>query len=252
MSNSNPQVARGFMKGFKDGIPVALGYIPIALACSIAGIQAGLGIKLTELLGTMVFSGSGQKAAIDLFVSGETAVIMYALTLFVVNCRYMLFAISIAQRFDPNMKTWQRVLFGILNTDEIFGVAMKEKGTLESSYLIGLGTSPYIGFFVGTTLGAIATDFLPVSLRSVLGIMLYAMFIAIIVPSAKKSKAVTTVVLIALGLSAVMECIPAVKAHLEASWIIIICAVVTSLIGALLFPMKEGEKTLEEKEAEER
>ena len=242
MANTSPQTApRGFMRGFKDGIPVALGYIPIALACAISAIQAGLSVGVSELLGAMVFTGSGQQAAINLLKGGTTAIWLYALTIFVVNCRYILFAISIAQRFDPKMKTWQRVLFGVLNTDEIFGVAMKEKGTLEPSYLLGLGTSPYLGFLLGTTLGAVATDLLPVAIRPALGIMLYAMFIAIIVPSAKKSRPVLAVVCIALLLSFIMECIPAIKAVLDSSWIIIICAIVTSLIGAFLFPIKDQE-----------
>ena len=252
MANTSPQTTtRGFMRGFKDGIPIALGYIPIALACAISAIQAGLSVGVSELLGAMVFTGSGQQAAINLLKGGTTAIWLYALTIFVVNCRYILFAISIAQRFDPKMKTWQRVLFGVLNTDEIFGVAMKEKGTLEPSYLLGLGTSPYLGFLLGTILGAVATDLLPAAIRPALGIMLYAMFIAIIVPSAKKSRPVLVVVCIALLLSFIMECIPAIKVVLDSSWIIIICAIVTSLIGAFLFPIKDDQEAPETKGVEE-
>lgn len=240
MENCVPQTKpRGFMKGFKDGVPIALGYIPVSIACAISAIKAGLSIGVSELLGAVLFTGTGQQAAINLLKGGETAIIMYAITLFVINCRYMLFSISIAQRFEKDMKLWQKILFGILNSDEIFGFAMKEQGMLEPSYLLGLGTSPYIGFFVGTTVGSLVTDLLPASVSSALGIILFAMFIAIIVPAAKESKSVRMVVLIALILSLVMECIPAVKAYLDASWIIIICAIVTSLIGAWLFPIKE-------------
>ncbi|MBQ2672087.1 MAG: AzlC family ABC transporter permease [Clostridia bacterium] len=230
---------KGFMKGFKDGMPIALGYIPISIACAISAIKAGLSFGVSELLGAVLFTGTGQQAAINLLKGGETAIIMYAITLFVINCRYMLFAISIAQRFEKGMKLWQKILFGILNTDEIFGFAMKEKGTLNPSYLLGLGTSPYIGFFVGTTVGSLVTDLLPASISSALGIILFAMFIAIIVPAAKESKSARGVIFIALALSVVMECVPAIKVYLDASWIIIICAIATSLIGAWLFPIKE-------------
>lgn len=230
---------KGFMKGFKDGMPIALGYIPITIACAIMAIKAGLSMGVSELLGSALYSSTGQKAAIDLLKGGETSIIMYMITLFVINCRYVLFSISIAQRFEKDMKPWQKILFGILNTDEIFGFAMKEKGALSPSYLIGLGTSPYIGFFIGTTIGSLVTDLLPVSVSSALGIILFAMFIAIIVPAAKESKSIRFVVFIALVLSVVMECIPAIKAYLDASWIIIICAIVSSLVGAWLFPIKE-------------
>lgn len=230
---------KGFMKGFKDGMPIALGYIPISIACAISAIKAGLSFGVSELLGAVLFTGTGQQAAINLLKGGETAIIMYAITLFVINCRYMLFAISIAQRFEKGMKLWQKILFGILNTDEIFGFAMKEKGTLSPSYLLGLGTSPYIGFFVGTTVGSLVTDLLPASISSALGIILFAMFIAIIVPAAKESKSARGVIFIALALSVIMECVPTIKVYLDASWIIIICAIATSLIGAWLFPIKE-------------
>lgn len=230
---------KGFMKGFKDGMPIALGYIPISIACAISAIKAGLSFGVSELLGAALFTGTGQQAAINLLKGGETAIIMYAITLFVINCRYMLFAISIAQRFEKGMKLWQKILFGILNTDEIFGFAMKEKGTLSPSYLLGLGTSPYIGFFVGTTVGSLVTDLLPASISSALGIILFAMFIAIIVPAAKESKSARGVIFIALALSVIMECVPTIKVYLDASWIIIICAIATSLIGAWLFPIKE-------------
>ena len=230
---------KGFIKGFKDGIPIALGYIPISIACAIVAIKAGLSIGISELLGSVLYTSTGQKAAIDLLKGGETAIIMYMVTLFVINCRYVLFSISIAQRFEKGMKLWQKVLFGLLNTDETFGFAMKEKGSLSPFYLLGLGTSPYIGYFIGTTIGALVTDLLPASISSALGIILFAMFIAIIVPAAKESKSIRFVVFVALVLSVVMECIPVIKAHLDASWIIITCAIVTSLIGAWLFPIKE-------------
>lgn len=231
----------GYIKGFKDGIPIGLGYIPVSIACGIAACKAGLSFGVSQIMGMLLYTASGQMAAVNLLKGGETAVIMYALTMFVMNCRYLLFSMSIAQKFDKSMNTFERVAFGLLNTDEIFGVAMKEKGDLKAPYLFGLATVPYFGFMIGNAIGSFSTGLLPQPVSSALGIIIFAMFIAIIVPPAKESKPVMAVVLMALAASIILECIPVVTAHLTAGWIIIICAIVTSVIGALLFPIEEEE-----------
>lgn len=232
----------GFMKGLKDGLPVGLGYIPISLACGISAVKVGLPLKLVALLSALIYSGSGQMAAQTLYAALETSILMYALNIFIINCRYVLFSISIAQRFDKSMGTLQRILFGFLNTDEIYVVAMKQRGELGASYLFGLATIPYIGFFFGNVMGVLFTNFLPESVISALGIMIYAMFIALIIPPAKHSKPVAIVTTIALVLSFVMECIPAIKANIKPGLIIVICAVVTATIGAIAFPIKQEEE----------
>lgn len=230
------------MKGFKDGIPIGLGYIPASIACGFAAVQTGMSAWMAQFMSMAIYTASGQLAALNLFSGGETAAIMYALTLLIMNCRYILFSITIAQKFDKSMGTLQRIGFGLLNTDEIFGVAMQQKGKLGASYLFGLATVPYIGFVIGNAVGCFTTDLLPAAVSAALGIVVYAMFISIIVPPAKKSKPVLVVVLMALGMSVILECIPAIKAHLSAGWTIIICAVVTSLAGAVLFPIEESKE----------
>lgn len=232
----------GYMKGFKDGIPIGLGYIPASMACGFAAVQSGIGAWMAQFMSMAIYTASGQLAAINLFSGGETAAIMYALTLLVMNCRYILFSITIAQKFDKSMGTLQRLGFGLLNTDEIFGFAMQQKGKLGASYLFGLATVPYLGFVIGNALGCFTTGLLPKSVLAALGIVVYAMFISVIVPPAKKSKPVLVVVLMALTLSAVLECIPVIKNALGSAWIIIICAVATSLIGAVLFPVEDKEE----------
>ncbi len=234
------------MKGFKDGIPIGLGYIPASIACGFAAVQTGISAWMAQFMSMAIYTASGQLAALNLFSGGETAAIMYALTLLIMNCRYILFSITIAQKFDKSMGTLQRIGFGLLNTDEIFGVAMQQEGELGASYLFGLATVPYIGFVVGNAIGCFTTGLLPASVSAALGIVVYAMFISIIVPPAKKSKPVLVVVLMALFMSIILECIPVMKAHLSAGWTIIICAVVTSLAGAVLFPVEVEENKEEE------
>lgn len=244
-----------YRRGLKEGIPAGFGYLPVSMACGVSACKAGIAFGMSQFMSISMYTASGQAAAINLLMGGETAVFMFALTLFVMNCRYLLLSLSIAQRFDGSMGTIQRILFGLLNTDETFGIAMKSKGKLNFSYLIGLVIPPYIGFLIGNAAGCLLNDILPKSISSALGIVLFAMFIGIIVPPARDSKPVLTVTIIALTISFILECIPFIKQHLTAGWIIILCAVITSLIGAILFPVEDkdeksnnDDKLIEEKE----
>lgn len=244
---SNSSTKGEYLRGLKDGIPIGLGYIPVSIACGVAASKAGISALASELMTFLIYSGSGQATVTNLFEGGEVSILMYIITLFVMNCRYMLFSFSLSQRLSPTIKFHEKMLIGILNTDEVFGVAMREKGYINSKYFLGVATIPYISFILGNLTGSFATNLLPGYISSALGIMLYAMFIALIVPSAKSSKPVLWIVLIALSLSLILECIPAVKMCLSAGWIVIICAVVTSLIGAFLFPVEDSkEETISE------
>lgn len=238
-------IQNDYIRGLKDGMPVALGYLPVSMASGIVVSKVGIGPLISQLMAVLIYSSSGQAAAAQLFEGGETSILMYMLTLFVINCRYMLFAISLSQRFDPSMKLREKAFAGWLNTDEIFGVVIREKGYISGKYFFGVATLPYISFFIGNLLGSFTTEILPKDISSVVNFMIFAMFVSIIVPSAKKSRPIFAVVLIALAISVVLECIPVVTKHLTPGWIIIICALVTSLIGAALFPIPE------EKEEEE-
>lgn len=232
----------GYFRGFKDGIPIGLGYIPASMACGFAAVQSGIVPWLAQFMSMAIYTASGQLTAVNLFNGGETAAIMYALTLLIMNCRYILFSITMAQKFDKSMGIFQRLGFGLLNTDEVFGVAMQKEGKLGAPYLLGLVTVPYLGFVIGNALGSFTSGLLPESVSAAFGIIVYAMFISIVVPPAKKSRPVLIVVLMALAMSVILECIPVIKNVLGSAWIIIICAVVTSIVGAILFPVEDKEE----------
>ena len=87
----------------------------------------------------------------------------------------------------------------------------------------------------GTLLGAVATGLLPESVSSALGVAIYGMFIAIIVPPAKKDKAALLTILLAI----VLSCLLRAFTPLSSGWVIIICAVVAASVSALLFPIRE-------------
>jgi predicted branched-subunit amino acid permease len=239
----------GYKKGFFDGIPICLGYIPIALALGISASKLGMNVWITQLMNTTVYSGSGGFAALNLIEGGEVSIITFALTLLVVNCRYLLLSISMAQRLDPGMGFLQRVCFGIFNTDEVFAVAVQNPGKLKFPYLLGLATLPYVGWMSGSFIGCLFTNILPKSVGDALGIMLYAMIIAIVVPPTKKSKQVLFIVIISILMSVLLECNPAITKYLTPGWIIIICAMVSATLGAMFFPVQDSDDDAQGKEA---
>ena len=165
-----------------------------------------------------------------------------AVTTFVINIRYMLMSLSLSQKVDAAMTNLQRWVLSFGVTDEIFAVAMQQKGEINARYFSGLILTPYCGWALGTFLGAAATGILPESLRSALGIAIYGMFIAIIIPPSRKSKPILRVVLLAGALSCLFTWTPGLNL-LSSGWVIIICAVAASALAALRYPVAKEAQT---------
>ena len=161
-----------------------------------------------------------------------------ALTQLVINIRYALMSLSLSQKLDRTVKTPARLLISFGITDEVFAVASTKEGVVGKRYMGGLIAAPYIGWALGTLLGAVAGTLLPPAAQSALGIAIYGMFLAIIVPAAKKSRPVLVVTLLAAALSCAFRWLPVLN-RVSAGFVIIICSVAAAGIGALLFPKKE-------------
>ena len=148
--------------------------------------------------------------------------------------------LKVSQKIDSNF-TWPKRLmasFGI--TDEIFAVSMQRKKALSFTYMIGLIVTPVLGWTFGTLTGAVATSLLPEVLSDAMGIALYGMFVAIIVPPAREHKNVMFAVLVAIAASYVFAYVPALG-KISGGWSVIIITVVVSAIAAVLFPVAEKE-----------
>lgn len=161
-----------------------------------------------------------------------------ALTQLVINIRYALMSVSLSQKLDRSVKTFQRMLIAYGNTDEIFAVASSKPGSVGSRYMYGLIFLPVIGWVGGTLAGAVASTLLPAAVISALGVALYGMFIAIVVPVAKESRSVLIVTGMALILSAAFYYLHVLR-EISSGFTIIICTVAAAGIGAVLFPVKE-------------
>lgn len=224
-----------FYKGLKDGLPIAFGYLSVAFAFGMLAVEKGFAFWTPILISMTSFTGTGQFVGIDL-ISAGAAFAEVAFTILIVNLRYLLMSLSLSQKISPKMKLWQRIIVAFGNTDEIFAVSVQQQGLLEFRYLLGLILCSYTGWVSGTALGALASSVLPMAVRSALGIAIYAMFIAIVVPAAKTSRPITKVAVIALLMSCLFAWVPGLR-QLSSGWVIIICGVASSALGAYFYPI---------------
>ncbi len=228
-----------FKKGLKDGLPICLGYVSVSFAFGMMATQGGLPVWVALLISMTNLTSAGQFAGLELILSGGLY-IEIAITTFVINIRYMLMSLSLSQKVDEAMTTLQRWVLSFGVTDEVFAVAMQQKGSVNARYFSGLIVTPYVGWALGTLLGGTATNLLPMSVRTALGIAIYGMFIAIIIPPAKKSLPVAKVIIIAVALSCIFKWTPGLN-QLSSGWVIIICAVIASAFAALRYPVDDTE-----------
>lgn len=237
---------KGFMKGIVDGLPICFGYISVAFAFGIFSVGNGLTVFQALAISMANVTSAGQLSAVPIIVGGGT-LFELALTQFVINLRYSLMSVSLSQKFDKSIKLLDRFILAFVNTDEVFAVASSQPGKVKKSYMYGLILTPYLGWSAGTLIGALAGDIFPPSLTSALGIAIYGMFIAIVLPPAKKSKATALCVLLAIILSCIFFYVPVLN-KVPQGFAIIICAVTASALFAVLFPInteEEGEEANE-------
>ncbi len=231
-----------FTQGIKDGIPICLGYFSVSMAFGLAAVLKGLPLWSALVMSLTNVTSAGQFAGVGILAAGGS-LFELAVTTLIINIRYFLMSLSVSQKASDTMTLPQRfaVSFGI--TDEIFAVSMQHKGELTAAYMAGLIFTPVLGWTLGTLAGAAATSFMPPLLSSAMGVALYGMFIAIIIPPARESKSILITIILAITASVGFNYVPLLKAVSE-GWSIIIITVLVSAIAATLFPI-ETEKEAE-------
>ncbi len=238
---SNPSdAAANFRDGVRDGIPIALGYIAVSFAFGIQAVAAGLSVPEATLISLTNVTSAGQFAGLSVIAAGGSYLEMAGVQ-FIINLRYMLMSTALSQKVDPALPTLKRmgIAFGV--TDEIFGVSVVRPGILSPSFSAGAIIVAVSGWVLGTFLGAFSGEILPDNLISALGVALYGMFIAIVVPVMKDDKKVLTAGLLSMICSAVFTFSPGLK-EISSGTRIIIVTVLVSLVAAALFPVKDGDR----------
>lgn len=242
--NQTDNFINSFSNGFRDGIPIALGYLSVSFTFGIMAVAGGLPASLAVAISMTNLTSAGQFAGLDLIIASGSYFEM-ALTQLVINLRYALMSVSLSQKLHKSVTVFDRLLIAFGNTDEIFAVAMSKPKEVGKKFMFGLILSPYIGWSLGTLIGAVAGSLLPESVRSALGIAIYGMFLAIIIPPVKHNKTVALVVLIAAAMSVAFKFIP-VLSNVSSGFVIIICAVVAASVGALIKPVPAESEVKDE------
>lgn len=229
-----------FKRGLKDGIPIATGYFVVAFTLGIPAKNAGFS-ALQALIASMVNNASAGEYALFTLVAASASYLEVALMTLVANARYLLMSCALSQKFSPQTPLMHRALVAFDVTDEIFGISIAQKGWLNPWYNYGAMAVAIPGWALGTFFGVIMGNVLPIRAVSALSVSLYGMFLAIIIPPARKSKVVCGVVAISFLLSYLANALPFLAA-ISTGTKTIILTVAISLVAAILFPVKEEEE----------
>lgn len=249
MKSSHKSRADGFWAGIKQGASVAAGYFPVAFTFGIFVKKSGFSAWFAAIFSAANLTSAGQFAAISLLAAGTT-VAELALTTAVVNLRYMLMSLALSQRLKTGTTWKEKLLISYGVTDELYAIASTRSFPIGFAYYAGLELLPLLSWAGGTLLGALSGSLLSPALTSAMGISLYAMFICIVLPPAKKSLSVALCSLLSASLSAVLYYIPAVREHVSEGFRLIIVAIFSASVFAFLcpnsgdFPLAEEDEKL--------
>ena len=232
-----------FLKGLRSGIPIGLGYLSVSFSFGIMALSMGFTWWQAVIISMTTVTSAGQLAALDIMISpGQYAAML--ISQLTVNVRYSFMSISLSQKVSDKFRGIKRWLLGFFMTDEIFAVAAAED-EVDPKFFAGLSVIPYIGWTLGTLVGALVGNVLPAIALSALCLAIYGMFLAIVAPVARRSRAVLFVVAVAGALHCAFYFIPGLN-QISSGISISICAIVAAVLGALLFPVKEQNEEVAE------
>ena len=228
-----------YRAGMKAGMPVCIGYFSVSFGFGTMAVAQGLTVWQAVLISASNLTSAGQFAGLTVIAAGA-AILEIVLTQLVINSRYALMSLSLSQKLCENYPTFHRAVTGFGMTDEIFAVASGQPGEVRPAYMYGLIFISFVGWVMGTFLGAAAGQILPAALTDAMGIVLYGMFVAIVIPEAKKEKSVLVVAVLAALCSILFYY---VFTAVSSGFAIIICACAASALMAAVAPIEVEEET---------
>lgn len=244
--------SENFKRGLVHGIPIALGYLAVSFSFGIFAVNMGLSVLEALFISMANLTSAGQLAGAPIIASGGSLFSLGLGQLFI-NLRYALMSVSLSQRLDSKVTIADRFLISFGNTDEIFAVSVSQRKAVSKEYMYGLILLPFgawsAGTFMGALLGVFISTYLPPFVLLALGIAIYGMFIAIVVPDMKKEKSIILCVLLSVALSSVFYYVPVISKIIPSELHVVICAVTVSVILAIFAPKKSaatGEEGIDE------
>ncbi len=227
-----------FFRGLRSGVPIGLGYLSVSFSFGILAVSYGFEWWQAVLISMTTLTSAGQLAGINVMLMPGRYLEML-LSQFTINLRYSFMSVSLSQKTSKEFKGIRRWIFGFFMTDEIFAVASNED-EVSTKFFAGLTVFPYSGWTLGTLIGAVIGNVLPQSVMNSLCLAIYGMFIAIVVPKIKNSFSMFIVVAFAVVFSCLFYYLPMLS-NVSSGISVSVCAVVSAILGALMFPVKEDE-----------
>ena len=231
---------KNFTAGARAAVPVCIGYFSVSFGFGAMAISQGLSVWHAILISASNLTSAGQFAGLTVIAAGATLIEMI-LTQIVINSRYALMSLALGQRLGSEVGILPRMASAFFNTDEVFALGMSRLGKLTASYFLGAGVIAAFGWVAGTAMGALAGTVLPASVRVALGVMLYGMFIAIVVPQARQEKSMLVCLVLSLVFSCLFTWLPLLQG-ISSGLAIVICTVAAAALCAWLFPITDGEE----------
>ena len=228
---------RTFCEGVRDGIPIGLGYFAVAFSLGFTAREAGLTAFQSFLASLLNNASAGEYAGFTV-IKENAPYWMMAVMILIANARYLLMSCALSQRFAPTTPWYHRILIGYDVTDELFGITIARKGNVEPKYFYGAMLCAVPGWSIGTFFGVIAGNILPEKIVSALGVALFGMFIAIIIPPARENKIIRLAVIASFVSSYAASVLPHVKKLSEGTRILLL-TVIISVLAAIFFPLKD-------------
>lgn len=226
-----------FCKGLKGGIPIALGYFAVSFTLGIQAKNVGITAFQAAVTSFGLHASAGEYIAFTLIGANANILVMVLMEM-IANARYLLMSCSLSQKIPADTPMWKRLVMGYFITDEIFGASISVKGKLDPYYMFGLIAVASPGWVVGTALGVVMGNALPLRAVSALSVGLYGMFIACIIPEGKKNKIVAGVIVVSFVLSYIFNTLAIFKG-ISSGIKIMILTVIIATVAAILFPVKE-------------
>lgn len=227
---------KDFLQGMSGGIPIMLGYLSVSFGFGIKAVAAGMSPAEASLTSLTNVTSAGQAAGVEIIQAGGTLLEM-ALVQLIINIRYSLMALTLSQKLGQGFTLPHRMLASFGITDEIFAMCAARKKPLTPAYMYGMILVAVFGWVLGTALGAVAGQLLPASLSSAMGLLLYGMFLAIIIPPARKERSVLCVIIIAALLSLICKYL---LTFISGGFAVIICSIAAAALGAAVFPVSDS------------
>lgn len=232
-------LTKPFTSGMRDGVPIGLGYYAVAFSIGIVASKAGLTWWMGAISSFLTRASAGEYGVYSLVAVNAAIMEVIGLSL-VANMRYLLMTAALTQKFRPGTSLLKRIMVALCVTDEVFGISIAYPGYLAPSYTFGAMLVSTVMWSAGCASGIVAGDVLPVNVVSALSVALYGMFIAIIIPPAKKDRGVLIAVICSFVLSGLCAVMP-VLCEMNSGTKTIVLTIIISAVAAFVKPITTEE-----------